>query len=103
MYRVLKGYRLLQATDGSCQLYLDNGTELIKLRCAEVEPGEHDPDPDPDPGVVTDVPVASATTLGGVKVQAGSGLSIDDEGNLSVDTATPEETQKVIDESFSDN
>lgn len=97
MYRVLKGYRLLQATDGSCQLYLDNGTELIKLKCAEVGPGEHEPEPGPD------VPVASATTVGGVKVQPGSGLSIDEEGNLTVDTPTPEETQKAIDEAFSSN
>lgn len=101
MYRVLKGYRLLQATDGSCQLYLDNGTELIALRCAAVEPGGDVPTPSPD--VTGDVPVASATTVGGVKVQPGSGLSIDESGNLSVDTPTTEETQKVIDESFSDN
>lgn len=97
MYRVLKGYRILQATDGSCQLYLDNGVELIKLMCAEAS-GD-----DPNPGVVSDVPVASATTLGGVKVQPDSGLKIDAAGNLSVDSATPEETQKVIDEAFSDN
>ena len=98
MYRVLKGYRLLQATDGSCQLYLDNGRELIKLMCAQAGT-----DHDPGTGTLTELPVATANTIGGAKVQPNSGLLIDPDGNLSIDAATPEETQEVIDESFRDN
>lgn len=102
MYRVLKGYRLLQATDGSCQLYLDNGRELIKLMCVQAG-SDQDTGGGTGGGTITDMPVASANTVGGVKVQPNSGLLIDPDGNLSIDAATPEETQKVIDESFSDN
>lgn len=39
------------------------------------------------------IPVASASVAGGVKVQTGSGLVVDKEGNISIDTAT---TQEVI-------
>lgn len=53
-------------------------------------------------GNVGEIPVATADTLGGVKVQGGSGLKIDPEGNLSVDTATNEETAGAIDEAFED-
>lgn len=47
------------------------------------------------------LPVASSDTLGGVKIQEGSGLRIDPHtGNLSVDAASTEETGSVIDEAF---
>lgn len=41
------------------------------------------------------IPAASDSTLGGVRVQSGSGLKIDTEGNLSIDTATPEEVVSI--------
>lgn len=44
------------------------------------------------------LPTANASILGGVKVQEGSGLRIDEEGNLSIDAATPEEILDVYDE-----
>lgn len=54
-------------------------------------------------GTVGEIPVASADTLGGVKVQGGSGLKIDIEGNLSVDTASEAEASEAIDEAFADD
>lgn len=42
------------------------------------------------------IPVAGSDTLGGVKVQDGSGLIIDSEGNLSLDTATAEEVKGIF-------
>lgn len=52
--------------------------------------------------VVGDLPVATSETLGGVKVQEGSGLKIDTEGNLSVDTASEEESTDAINDIFTD-
>lgn len=46
------------------------------------------------------IPVASSSTLGGVKVQANSGLKIDSEGNLAVDTPTREEAAGAIEDAF---
>lgn len=51
--------------------------------------------------VIGDLPVATADTLGGVKVQEGSGLKIDTDGNLSVDTASEDESTDAMDEIFS--
>lgn len=42
------------------------------------------------------VPVASKDTLGGVKVQSGSGLSIDTNGNISLDKATVEDVESLF-------
>lgn len=42
------------------------------------------------------IPVASGTMLGGVRVQDGSGLIIDESGNLSVDVATEEEVSEML-------
>lgn len=50
--------------------------------------------------VIGDLPVATADTLGGVKVQEGSGLKIDNDGNLSVDTASEGESTGAMDEIF---
>lgn len=41
------------------------------------------------------LPVASSTTLGGVKVQAGSGLTIDGEGNLAINAATEADVEDI--------
>ena len=46
----------------------------------------------------TTLPVATATTLGGVKV--GDGLTVDNEGKLSVDAANTEETTGALNEVF---
>ena len=43
-------------------------------------------------------PVASENSLGGVRVQTGSGLSIDEEGNLSIDMATAEEIANLYEQ-----
>lgn len=43
------------------------------------------------------LPVATSTTLGGVRVQAGSGLNIDSSGNLSIDAATGEQAEELFD------
>lgn len=43
------------------------------------------------------LPVASATRLGGVRVKEGSGLTVDDVGNLAIDAAT----DKEVDDMFS--
>ena len=42
------------------------------------------------------MPVSDADTLGGVKVRKGSGLTIDGDGNLSLDTATAAEVEAVF-------
>lgn len=42
--------------------------------------------------------VASSTTLGGVKVQDDSGLSVDSEGNLSLNAATSDEVDAIFTE-----
>ena len=42
------------------------------------------------------VPVASSNTLGGVKVQSGSGLSIDVYGNLSIDKASAADVEDLF-------
>lgn len=52
----------------------------------------------PADGGITNVyvlPAATSTRLGGVKVQADSGLKVDGEGNLSIDAATPMDTESV--------
>lgn len=41
------------------------------------------------------LPIASSTTLGGIKVQAGSGLTIDGEGNLAVDAASAQDVEEL--------
>lgn len=43
------------------------------------------------------IPTASDSVLGGVKVQSGSGLTVDEEGNLSIDAATKDEVRDVYD------
>lgn len=43
------------------------------------------------------LPAATDTTLGGVRVQNGSGLKVDTKGNLSLDTATDEEILSMFD------
>jgi len=48
------------------------------------------------------LPVANSTTLGGVKVQEGSGLTIDREGNIAVDYASDEEVSDAIDQVLGD-
>lgn len=42
-----------------------------------------------------DIPVASSTTLGGVMIPNGSGLTVDREGNLRIDGATAQEVEEV--------
>lgn len=42
------------------------------------------------------IPVATSSTLGGVKIQDGSGLTIDSDGNLSLDAATTEEVSEIF-------
>lgn len=44
------------------------------------------------------LPVATSTTLGGVKVQAGSGLTVDSEGNIAIDAASGDEAEDLFDE-----
>lgn len=46
------------------------------------------------------LPVASAATLGGVKVKPNSGLTIDGEGNLAVDNPSEEEINAAIEDVF---
>ena len=46
---------------------------------------------------------ASATTLGGVIVEEGSGLKVDEDGRLSVDVATDEEVSDAIDEALGED
>lgn len=46
------------------------------------------------------IPVASSSTLGGVKIQADSGLKIDSEGNLAVDTSTDDEAGSALEDVF---
>lgn len=53
-------------------------------------------------GITAVLPVASSDTLGGVKIPANSGLKVDNEGNLSVDVPTEEETSAAIEEVFGD-
>lgn len=43
------------------------------------------------------LPVATSTTLGGVRVQAGSGLNIDSSGNLSIDAASGQQAEDLFD------
>ncbi len=49
------------------------------------------------------LPVASATRLGGVRVKEGSGLVVDDGGNLSIDAATAQEVADVFNGSAVEN
>lgn len=42
------------------------------------------------------LPVATSTTLGGVRVQAGSGLNIDSSGNLSIDAASGQQAEDLF-------
>lgn len=57
----------------------------------------------PDGGSSTyELPAATSLSLGGVKIPANSGLKIDPEGNLSVDTPTDEEAGDAIGEVFGD-
>lgn len=42
------------------------------------------------------LPVATSTTLGGIRVQAGSGLNIDSSGNLSIDAASGEQAEELF-------
>lgn len=44
----------------------------------------------------TNMPIATGDTVGGVKVKSGSGLNIDESGNLSLDNASTEEVEKLL-------
>lgn len=46
----------------------------------------------------TSMPIATGDTVGGVKVKSGSGLNIDESGNLSLDNASTEEVEKLLDD-----
>jgi len=71
-----------QEITGSCTLYRQG-----------------DGSPVPDFGGSTSLPIASATTLGGVKV--GSGLVIAEDGTLSADTGADTEIDRMIEEIYS--
>lgn len=43
------------------------------------------------------LPAATSETLGGVRVREGSGLRVDESGNLSVDRASAEELEDLFD------
>lgn len=43
------------------------------------------------------MPVATSDTIGGVKVKSGSGLNIDESGNLTLDNASAEDVEKLFD------
>lgn len=43
------------------------------------------------------LPTATDSVLGGVRVKEGSGLRIDEEGNLSINAATPKEVEELYD------
>lgn len=49
------------------------------------------------------LPAATSTTLGGVRVQQGSGLTIDGDGNIAIDAATEEETQDIYESASEGN
>ena len=42
------------------------------------------------------LPVATSTTLGGVRIQEGSGLTIDSSGNLAIDAATGQQAEDLF-------
>lgn len=48
------------------------------------------------------VPVATSTAVGGVVVQEGSGLKVDDFGNLSINTMTDEDLSEIFGKSNTD-
>ena len=48
------------------------------------------------------LPVATSTTLGGVRVQEGSGLTIDSKGNIAIDAATAQEAEDLYNASQTD-
>ena len=48
------------------------------------------------------LPIASATTLGGVKVQEGSGLVVDGSGNIAIDAAADQDAKSIYDGSKAD-
>jgi len=48
------------------------------------------------------LPVASGTTLGGIKIKEGAGLNIDDNGYLSIDTATDDEISDTLKDVYGD-
>lgn len=54
------------------------------------------PAPSPAPGTI---PMATPTTLGGVKVKRGSGLTVDSSGNLSLDAATGDAVAELFQDS----
>lgn len=54
-------------------------------------------------GGSTTIPIATDTRLGVIKVPHGSGLKLDEDGNLSVDTASEKETSEAISEAFGED
>lgn len=48
------------------------------------------------------IPTATASRLGGIKVQHGSGLTVDPEGNIALDAATDEDVAALFDGSKAD-
>ncbi|MCI8537861.1 MAG: hypothetical protein HFF18_04260 [Oscillospiraceae bacterium] len=48
------------------------------------------------PGTGRPLPAATGTTLGGVMVREGSGLTIDSSGNLTLDTAAPQDVEQLF-------
>lgn len=47
--------------------------------------------------IINIIPIATNTTLGGVRVQRDSGLVIDSSGNLSIDNGTSEDIEELFD------
>jgi len=81
----------VQSFDGVLRFWAwSQPTEDMDATVALLSSGTIEPKPSVGGNVVV-IPPASSDMLGGVKVQKGSGLSIDSDGNLSLDTATSEE------------
>ena len=84
----------IQALDGKLRFWARNhASEDMTGTVALISPGTSGG----EGGGTYILPVASATTLGGVKIQANSGLQIDGQGNLSINDATRQETEEMYD------
>ena len=81
------------ATDAELGLTV-YGVQYLQLRRMVIVPihcsGEIIDEPKKRKKTDPDIPIATATTLGGVKVPAGSGLKVDERGAISIDKSEGE-------------
>lgn len=85
-----------QTLDGAIRLYAKEAPAEPIRACLTLLDSSQYGGVSPTPGPSYSLPAAGGSTLGGVMVKSGSGLRIDERGNLSLDAASGEEMAELF-------